>query len=372
LAPAIFSAAAERAKLMTQRFKSLLGVLVLFALLLLHGLALADKPSVIRIGYPGVGIGNRPASFGNSVATLHLRGLLEEEFKKDGIKIEWTFLRGAGPAVNELFANGLLDFSHLGDLPSVVGRASGLKYKVLASSGVRNNIYVSVPADSNIQSVKDLRGRKVAVLKGTATHLAGIKILEKFGLSEKDVKLVNLDTNAAKSALVTKDIDAAVGQSDYLGLRDQGVTRVIFNTKGGDPKLTSNGLFLGSQDFIQKYPEITERVVKQLVLAAKWLADGEKDPASIFQLWTKSGFTYSSFKEDWKGEDLRYRTSPLVDPYVASRYKLQIEEAQRFGLTRKTFSFEDWTDLRFLNQALKELGLEGAWKPRGLDGKPTG
>lgn len=272
----------------------LVGALLACLILTFHALALADKPSVIRVGYPGVGIGNRPASFGNSVTTMHLKGLLEEEFRKDGIKIQWTFLRGAGPAVNELFANGLLDFSHLGDLPSVVGRASGLKYRVLASSGVRNNIYVSVPADSSVQSIKDLRGKKIAVLKGTATHLAGVKILEKFGLSEKDV---NLDTNAAKAALVTKDIDAAVGGADYLSLRDQGVSRVVFTTKGGDPKLTSNGLFLGSQDFLEKYPDIALRVVKQLVLAAKFLAEAQTDPAPVFQLWTKSGFTFSGFKE---------------------------------------------------------------------------
>lgn len=354
------------------KLAKLVGLLAAILVLTFQSVALADKPTVIRIGYPGVGIGNRPASYGNSVTVLHLKGLLEEEFRKDGITIKWSFLRGAGPAVNELFANGLLDFSHLGDLPSVVGRASGLKYRVLASSGVRNNIYVSVPADSSVQSIKDLRGKKVAVLKGTATHLAGIKILEKFGLGEKDVRLVNLDTNAAKAALVTKDIDAAVGGADYLTLRDQGVSRVVFTTKGQDAKLTSNGLFLGSQDFIDKYPDITLRVVKQLVLAAKLLADAEKDPTPIFQLWTKSGFTFSGFKEDWKGEDLKYRTSPLVDTYVASRYRLQIDEAQRFGLTRRGFSFEEWTELRFINQALKELGLSDYWKQRGLDGKPTG
>ncbi len=156
---------------------------LLFSVLFMLGLAglaseaRADQPSVIRIGYPGVGVGNRPASFGNAIATLHLRGLLEDEFKKDGITIKWTFLRGAGPAVNELFANGLLDFSHLGDLPSVVGRASALKYKVLGSSGVRGNVYVSVPADSAVKSLKELRGKKVAVQKGTSTHLAALKIL---------------------------------------------------------------------------------------------------------------------------------------------------------------------------------------------------
>ncbi|HET6334824.1 MAG TPA: hypothetical protein VFG30_16485, partial [Polyangiales bacterium] len=78
-----------------------------------------DKPGVIRIGFPNVGVGNRPISTTSALATAHLRGSLEDEFKADGIKIQWNFLRGAGPAVNELYANGLLDFSTLGDLPSV-------------------------------------------------------------------------------------------------------------------------------------------------------------------------------------------------------------------------------------------------------------
>lgn len=356
---------------MTRLFRALLTVLFTFAIAILASEAHADAPSVIRIGYPGVGIGNRPASFGNSIATLHLKGLLEDEFKKDGIKIQWTFLRGAGPAVNELFANGLLDFSHLGDLPSVVGRASGLKYRVLGSSGVRGNIYVSVPSDSVVKDLKGLRGKKVAVQKGTATHLAALKILESVGLGEKDVRLINMDTNTAKSAIVTKDIDAAFGQADYLGLQDQGVSRIIFTTKGGDAKLTSNGLFLGSEDFIHKYPDITKRVVKSFVLSAKWLADNEKEPAPIFQLWTKSGNPFAAFKRDWQGEDIKYKNSPLVDAYVASRYKLQIDEAKRLGLTRSTFSFEQWTDLSFLNQALKELNLEGFWQPRDLNGNPA-
>jgi sulfonate transport system substrate-binding protein len=356
---------------MSRHLKALLTLLCTLSLAMIAGIARADAPTVIRVGYPGVGIGNRPASFGNSVATLHLKGLLEDEFKKDGIRIQWIFLRGAGPAVNELFANGLLDFSHLGDLPSVVGRASGLKYKVLGSSGVRGNIYVSVPADSGIKELKELRGRKVAVQKGTATHLAALKILETVGLSEKDVRLISMDTNTAKAAIVTKDIEAAFGGADYLGLQDQGVSRVIFTTKGGDAKLTSNGLFLGSDDFLHKYPDITKRVVKNFVLASKWLADNEKEPAPIFQLWTKSGNTFASFKRDWQGENLKYKTSPLVDAYVASRYKLQIDEAKRLGLTRKTFSFDEWTDLSFLNQVLKELNLDNFWQARDLNGNPV-
>ena len=125
---------------------------VFIAILATTAPARADKPSVIRIAFPGVGIGNRPFVGGGTAANLHLKGALEEEFKADGIKVEWTFLRGAGPAVNELYANGLADFSPLGDLPFIVGQASGLKRKVLASSFIRGNTYLVVPADSSISA----------------------------------------------------------------------------------------------------------------------------------------------------------------------------------------------------------------------------
>jgi sulfonate transport system substrate-binding protein len=333
------------------------------------GVRAEDKPKEIRVAFPQVGVGNRPIATGSALATAHLRGALEEEFKPDGIKIQWNFLRGAGPAVNELYANGLLDFSTLGDLPSVIGRASGLKYRVLAGASVRGHIYFAVPSDAPTQTLKDLRGKRVAVQKGTATHLAGVKILERFGLTENDVKLINMDTNAAQLALITRDVDAAIGSQDLLRLRDQGAVRIAFTTRGQDVALTSNSLFLGSESFIQKYPEITTRVLKVLLKNAQWLA--ETPNTQIFQLWTKSGSTFASFREDLQSEDFKYRFSPLLDPYLASRYKFQLEQAKRLNLLRATFVYEDWVEPKFLSRALKELNLENYWQPRGLDGKPA-
>jgi sulfonate transport system substrate-binding protein len=327
-----------------------------------------DKPKEIRIGFPQVGVGNRPIATGSALATAHLRGALEEEFKPDGIAIAWNFLKGAGPAVNELYANGLLDFSTLGDLPSVIGRSSGLQYRVLAGASVRGNIYVAVPADAPTQRIQDLRGKRVAVAKGTATHLAGLKVFERFGLAEKDIKLINMDVNAAQLALVTRDIDAAIGGADTLRLRDQGAARVVFTSRG-DPALTSNSLFLGSETFIRKYPELSKRVLKVFVKNAKWLA--ETPATQIFQLWTKSGTTFSSFREDLANEDFKYHYSPLIDPYLASRYKLQLEQAKHLNLVRELFSWEQWVEPKLLDQVLKELNLVDYWQARGADGKPV-
>ncbi|MET0340003.1 MAG: ABC transporter substrate-binding protein [Polyangiales bacterium] len=328
-----------------------------------------DKPSVIRLAFPGVGVGNRPVNGNSALATAHLKGLFEEEFKKDGIKITWSHLRGAGPAMNELYANRLVDFSTLGDLPSVIGRSSGLRYRLLAASTVRSNIYVSVPADSPVESVAQLKGKRIAVNKGTATHLAGLKILEKHGLTDKDVKLINMDTNAAQLALATRDIDAALGGQDYLRLRDQGIARVVFTTRGGPPEVTSNSSFLGNEDFITKYPEITKRVLKVYVQASKYVS--ETTPTQLYQLWAKSGTTFSSYREDLQSEDFKNRYSPLIDPYIHARYALQIGEAKRLGLIRAPFEFTQFIEPKFLQAALKELNLESYWLPRGPDGKFT-
>ncbi len=355
---------------MIHRYK-LTWLLVALGLLLFNSpSARADAPSVIRVAYPGVGVGNRPVVGGNSATTMHLRGLLEDEFKKDGIQIEWSFLRGAGPAVNELYANGLVDFSLLGDLPSIIGRAGGLKTRVLAATGFRGNSYIFVPTGSSVQSVAELRGKKVAIFKGTNMQLSAAKILEKFGLKESDVRAINMDTATARAAMATGDVDAAFGWTEYLSLRDQGVARLLYHTTTDDAAFYRHASFVGSEDFITRYPEHTKRVVKTLVLAAKWLSDQDANPAPVFQLWTRSGVTFANFKEDQGQNSLKVLSSPLLDEYFVSQYNTNIAEAKRFGLIRRTFQFEEWAEPRFLNEVLHELGLEGYWAPYGKDGKP--
>lgn len=331
--------------------------------------ASADQPAEIRLVFPGVGNGNRPFVGGATVATMHLKGALEEEFRKDNIRVTWTFLRGAGPATNELYANGLADFSLLGDLPSIVGRSSGLKTRVLAATGIRMNTYLAVPADSTIQNITQLKGKRVAIFKGTNIQLAVAKILAANGLRETDIKAINMDTASAKSALITKDIDAVFSGNDLLALRDQGAARIVYNS-AGDPRFMRHCSFIGSETFIKKYPEITKRVVKVLVQVSKWQSDLDANPTPVFQLWTKSGYTFSSYKEDAKGQSLKLLSSPLLDPYLVSQYKAQVKDALRFGLIKEGFDVDAWFEPRFLNDVLRELSLTSYWQPVDASGKP--
>ena len=80
---------------------------------------------MIRFGVAQPATGNPPGFSGNSAAIAHAKGWLEEEFKKDNVKVEWYFFKGAGPAVNEAVTNKQIDFALQGDLPSTVARARG-------------------------------------------------------------------------------------------------------------------------------------------------------------------------------------------------------------------------------------------------------
>lgn len=321
-----------------------------------------EKPTVIRIANPGVGIGGRPVVAYGAWSLVHIKGQLEEEFKPDGIKVTWTFARGAGPAVNEMFANNLADISHLGDLPSIIARSGGLKTRALAASGL-TNLYIAVPADSSIQSVKELAGHKLAVFKGTCLHLAANRILAAQGLAEKDLRTINMDQVATSAALTTRDVDAAIGGAELIALKERGAVRIIYSTKG-DPRYTCNSTIVASEPFLAKYPSIVKRILRRYVRAAKWVTENEANPTDVLNLFTKSGIPFNSLKSDWVGDAFKVKVSPLVDGYLRSRYRTSMQDALKFGLIRKEFDVDSWFDDSLLSQVLKEEGLTGYWPPR--------
>jgi hypothetical protein len=223
----------------------------------------ADAPKVIRIGLPLVGTGNRPVGGSWNFATVQIKGSLEQEFKADGIRIEWNNFKGAGPALNEAIANKLIDVFAIGDLPGIVGKASGLKTKLIAADNRRYAYAIAVPADSPARSIEDLKGKKLAVFKGTAMQLGFGKFLSRHGLSEKDFKIINMDSNTATAALATKDVDALfTAPSQLYPLEDRGVAKVIYNERHDPAAANDRGqaYVVATEDFEKAHPELLQRI----------------------------------------------------------------------------------------------------------------
>lgn len=331
-------------------------------------LAAPAKPRVIRFGVSSAGVGNPPRSGTGTLDVVQAHRYLEQEFAADGIAVKWMFFKGQGPATNEAMSNSQIDFVSQGALPSIIGRAAGLDTRVVYISGARGNSYVGVPADSAIKSVKELRGKRVAFNKGTAGHLSAIRILDLHGLTERDVRVINLEPGAALAAFQSGDLDAIFGGLNLLNLRNKGVLRLIFDTRH-TPVATAPGHVLVRQPFAEQYPDVTRRVVTSLVRAARWSSDDANRDA-LFSLWSQFGSTSKAmYQEEYAGVAMRDRLTPLADPFILARQREAIADAYRFKLIRRTIDPAQWLDTHYLNAALKELKLEHYWSRFDAQGR---
>ncbi|MDR3529236.1 MAG: ABC transporter substrate-binding protein [Rhodopila sp.] len=335
-------------------------------------IARAEDPVTIRFGFANVGVDNRQFSGGNAIATAHAEHYIDNELKDlPGVKVEFAFFKGAGPAVNEAFANGQLDFASQGDLPQVIARANGLRTRQLAAGGAHAPMYLAVPPDSDIRGIRDLKGRKVAIFRGTNNHLSAVKVLAANGLSERDFQGINMDEASANAALVTHNIDAAFGNYGVLLLADQGLAKIAYTTKGDNPAFERQATLIAADSFVAKHPDLTQRVVTAVVKASYWSSQ-EENREAMFDIWARSGRPASVYRADFAGQALRYRNSPLIDDYLIEQYRVQGLQAKEYGLLRREVSVDGWFDPTFLNVALKQLGLEHYWTRYGADGKPQG
>ncbi len=273
--------------------------------------------------------------------------------------------------MNEALSNKQIDFAYQGDLPSIVGRSNGLKTKVLLVSGARNNLYLVTPTQSNIQSIKDLKGRTVSIFRGTNGHLVAINVLAAEGLAERDIKGVNLDTGSAQAALVSNGVDAAFGGYEWFKVRDQGLAKVVYSTQGRDPALTRQAALLVRSEFEQANPAEVQRVVDVFVRAAHWSSE-EKNRDELFRIWARSGTPVASWTAEFDKQPLAQRNSPLADDFIVARYKAVVGDALKLKLIRREVTVDDWFDTRYLKAALKKQGLEGYWSASDAKGQPKG
>jgi sulfonate transport system substrate-binding protein len=349
---------------------------VTLALILLAGVlfdgaptfAQEAPPKVIRLAGPGNAEG-KPFGTG-TLGVLKAKGYLEDEFKNEGVRIDWQFPRGTGPAINEAFANGQLDFASYGGLPNIVGRGAGLRTKVLAAYGSSPTFLVARNG-SGINSIADLKGKNISASLGTILQLALASILERQGLTEKDIQLFDLITADQISAIQSGDIDAVVGTSSVLSIVERGFGKIVFTTKGKVDPAANFGSFIVAREFSDKYPETTRRVLLAFLRAAYFAAQ-EQNRDELYDIWARAGQSRASVAIDYDGDALRDRSNPLLDPFYVANVKRGIEFSIGEKLIKTGFDVDGWLDRAGLDAALKTLGYQNYWQPHDAKGQPQG
>ncbi|CAI8795299.1 ABC transporter substrate-binding protein [Pseudomonas soli] len=332
---------------MRTTFRHLLSPLLAALLSAAPVAAHAAQPDVIRIAVPDL-------SAGGVVDVLRDQQLLEKEFAKDGIRIDWRFFKGAGPVVNEALANGQADFAYLGDLAAIIGKASGLDTRVL-SAGVRGvKSYLGVVPGSGIHSLQDLKGKRVAVFRGTANQLSFASALASQGLSERELKVINLDFNAANAALAAKQIDATWGLSNLLSLRERGLVELPVNSRNLQGAGSTQAVLLGTGAFIRQHPDLVQRLVNAQEQAAKWLRDERNREAYVDLVANTANWPKSILRDDLAEENLAEYFDPRLDAGFVGLLQQGVDLAAKERLIRRGFQVSDWVEPRFIDHALQQ------------------
>ncbi|WP_245929667.1 ABC transporter substrate-binding protein [Brenneria roseae] len=327
---------------------------------------ITSQPTEIRIGLPDQSAGSKPFIRG-PLGLAHIRQQLEQVFEPQGIKIKWSFFKGAGPAVNEALANKQLDVVYLGDLAAIIGRAGGLSTRVLVGSRGSSS-YLAVTPESGIQRIEDLRGKRIAVYKGTADQLSFERAINSVGLNVRDIRVINLDWTAGKAALAAKRVDAVWGGVSLLSLRKQGIN-IVTSSRALGWSNTTQAAVLATTDFIERYPQATQQLVDVLVENAQWISESVHLADYIALMAAQSQIPEALFQEEMHADDLNFQSSPRLDPFLRSSLQDSIQRANAAGLIRQVYSADDWFDSRFVEQSLTRLKLEKNWPEYDISGQ---
>lgn len=313
----------------------------------------AEAPKEIRIAVPDLSAGSEHSG-GGVVDVLRSRQILEQEFAKDGIEIQWRFFKGAGPVINEALANGQVDFAYLGDLAAIIGKASGLDTRLLSATARDVKSYLGVVPGSGIKTLEDLKGKRVAVFRGTANQLSFANALASRGLSERDYKVINLDFNAANAALAAKQVDASWGLAGLIALREKGLAELPLSTRDLGGAGSTQAVLVGTGAFVRDYPEVTARLVKAQQQAVTWLRDEDHKQAYVELVSRLASYPPVILGTDLKDDSFKDIFDPQLDPAFLARLQNGVDFAAEQRLIRKPFQVSDWVEPRFLDAALKE------------------
>jgi len=342
-------------KALTQQLLSLFAAPVLAGLLGAYPTFTQAAPvKEIRIAVPDVSAGPKPSG-GGIVDVLTTRQLLEKEFAADGIQIKWTFFKGAGPVINEALANDQVDFAYLGDLAAIIGKSSGLDTRLLAATARDVNHYLGVQPGSGIKSLADLKGKRVGLFRGTASQLSFDNALASAGLSEKDLKVINLDFSAALAALAAKQIDATWGLAGLFALREKGLADIVLSTHDLGGAGTLQAGLVGNGAFVDAHPELTERLLKVQLQAVQWASAEANRDAYIELVSTQANYPAVIFKSEYQGRALAEVLSPKLDAGFLAKLDASIQAAKSYGLIRREFKAVDWAKPELQEAAGKQI-----------------
>ena len=241
---------------------------------LIPGMAFAQAAREIRIDY---------ATYNPVSLVLKERKLLEKAFEADGVSIRWVQSLGSNKALEFLNA-GSIDFGSTAGSAALLARIGGNPIKSVYVYSRPEWTALVTRKETGLTKVADLKGKRVAVTRGTDPHIFLVRALAEAGLSEKDVKLVLLQHPDGRLALDRGDVDAWAGLDPMMASAEIESGDVLFYRK---PEANTWGILNVREEFAQQNPEFVRRVIGAYEEARRWSLAHPAELKQIFVAATK-------------------------------------------------------------------------------------
>ncbi len=234
----------------------------------------AGKVSEIRIDW---------ATYNPVSMVLKEKGLLEKEFAKEGIAVRWVQSLGSNKALEFLNA-GSIDFGSTAGSAALIAKINGNPIKSIYVYSQPEWTALVTAKDSKIAKIEDLKGKRVAVTRGTDPHIFLVRALLSVGLSEKDITPVLLQHPDGKTALIRGDVDAWAGLDPMMAAAEVEDGAKLFYRNAG---ANTWGILNVREEFAKENPDIVRRVLAVYEEARKYSLANYDEEKKIFIAATK-------------------------------------------------------------------------------------
>jgi sulfonate transport system substrate-binding protein len=230
-----------------------------------------NADNVVRIGYQKYG----------TLVLLKARGSLEKRLAPLHVEVKWTEFP-AGPQLLEGLNVGAIDFGIAGEAPPIFAQAAGadlvyVGYEPPASAGEA----ILVPQDSPIKTVPELKGKKVALNKGSNVHFLLVKLLEQAGVNYKDIDTIFLTPADARAAFERGSVDAWTIWEPFLAAAQrQTGARILAD---GNGVVSNHQFFLAARSYAKKREDVIAIIIDELAKVDEWAKTDTKAAAAALQ-----------------------------------------------------------------------------------------
>ncbi len=218
------------------------------------------------------------------LSVLKGRGTLEKRLAPLGVTVKWTEFT-AGPVQLEALNVGSIDFGDVGEAPPIFAQAAGAPLAYVAATVPRPKAEaVLVPKGSAIKTVADLKGKKIALNKGSNVHYFIVKLFEKHGLPYADLNLVYLPPADARAAFEKGSVDAWVIWDPFLAAAEKSLdARILADATG---VVGNRGYYFSSLDYVARNADVLAIAVEEINKIDVWGAANKGDYAGeLATLW---------------------------------------------------------------------------------------